>query len=105
LKEVDDGVEVHFKDGNFKRVKFLVHGPLTVPQGEFAQQLGLELAPTGDIKADAPLYQTTSRGVFAAGDCITPYKVVPHAIASGNFAAVAVATQLQAEKYEHVSLV
>jgi hypothetical protein len=31
--------------------------------------------------------------------------VVPHAIASGNFAAVAVATQLQAEKYEHVSLV
>jgi hypothetical protein len=39
LKEVDDGVEVHFKDGNFKRVKFLVHGPLTVPQGEFVWSL------------------------------------------------------------------
>jgi pyruvate/2-oxoglutarate dehydrogenase complex dihydrolipoamide dehydrogenase (E3) component len=105
LEHVDDGVKICFKDGSSKCVKFIVHNPLTLPQGGFVQQLGLELLPTGDIKADAPMYQTSSRGVFAAGDCITSFKVVPHAIASGNFAAVAVATQLQAEKYEHVSLV
>jgi pyruvate/2-oxoglutarate dehydrogenase complex dihydrolipoamide dehydrogenase (E3) component len=67
--------------------------------------LNLTSSQTGDIKADAPAFQTSERGVFAAGDCVTPYKVIPHAIMSGNFAAVAAATQLQAEKYSHFSMV
>lgn len=105
LVEEDGTVTVEFTDGESKSVCFLTHTPLTVPQGPFAQQLELTLSPTGDIQAEAPAYQTSCRGVFAAGDCITMYKVVPHAIASGNFAAVAAATQLQAEKYNHFSLV
>ena len=105
LVDTDEGVDIEFEGGEKEKVAFLVHNPLTMPQGPFSQQLDLELSPTGDIKAEAPTYQTSCRGVFAAGDCITPFKVIPHAIASGNFAAVAAATQLQAEKYGHFSMV
>ncbi|KAH7109294.1 hypothetical protein B0J11DRAFT_512951 [Dendryphion nanum] len=101
----EDEVTIEFSDGTTTCVSFLVHNPLTTPQGPFVQQLGLQMSPMGDIQADAPFYQTTIKGVFAAGDCVTPFKVIPHAIASGNFAAVAAATQIQAEKYGHISMV
>lgn len=92
-------VTVEFEDGTTKEEKFLVGQPLTVPGGPFVQQLGLATTPMGDIQADAPFHQTSVRGVFAAGDCITPYKVIPGAMSSGCNAAVGVSTQLQAEKH------
>lgn len=92
-----DSVTLEFEDGTSKKEKFLVHQPLTVPSGPFAQQLGLATSPMGDIQAEAPFHQTSVRGVFAAGDCITPYKVIPGAISSGCIAAVGVSTQLQSE--------
>ncbi|KAJ2988553.1 hypothetical protein NUW58_g3912 [Xylaria curta] len=92
-------VTVEFADGTQKEEKFLVHNPLTGVQGPFVAQLGLALTPMGDVQADAPAHQTSVRGVFAAGDCITSYKVIPGAISSGCNAAVAASTQLQAEKY------
>jgi prepilin-type processing-associated H-X9-DG protein len=101
LSDVEGGVNIAFADGSSKEVCFLVHNPLTIPQGPFAKQLGRTLSQTGDVQADAPAFQTTERGVFAAGDCISPYKVIPHAIMTGNFAAVAAVTQIQAEKHGH----
>jgi hypothetical protein len=89
LTDVEAGVKIAFADGSSEEVSFLVHNPLTTPQGPFAKQLGLSLSQTGDVQADAPAFQTTERGVFTAGDCISPYKVIPHAIMTGNFAAVA----------------
>ncbi|RYP73132.1 hypothetical protein DL771_003768 [Monosporascus sp. 5C6A] len=92
-------VKVEFTDGTCKEEKFLVHNPQTSVQGPFVAQLGITTTPMGDISADAPMHQTSVRGVFAAGDCITPYKVIPGAISSGCNAAVAASTQLLAEKY------
>ncbi|KAI0473443.1 FAD/NAD(P)-binding domain-containing protein [Xylariaceae sp. FL0804] len=94
-------VTVEFVDGSRREEKFLVHTPLTSVQGPFVSQLGISLTPMGDIQADAPAHQTSVRGVFAAGDCITPYKIIPGAISSGCNAAAAAATQLQAEKHGH----
>ena len=94
-------VTLEFEDGSRKTEAFLVHNPLTHVKGPFAEQLNLEVTPTGDVVANAPFHQTSVRGVFAAGDSITPYKVVPGAISSGCNAAVAAATQLQAEIYQH----
>ena len=94
-------VTLEFEDGSRKTESFLTHNPNTYVKGPFVSQLGLELSPTGDIQAPAPFYQTSVRGVFAAGDCITPYKVTPGAISSGCNASVGAATQLQAEKYGH----
>ncbi|KAK7753105.1 hypothetical protein SLS62_004836 [Diatrype stigma] len=101
LLEADGGqsVKVEFEDGSHREEKFLVHNPQTTVQGPFVAQLGISTTPMGDILAEAPMHQTSARGVFAAGDCITPYKVIPGAISSGCNAAVAVSTQLQAEKY------
>lgn len=97
VKAEDDSVIVELEDGSSKKEKFLVHQPLTVPSGPFVQQLGLATTPMGDIQAEAPFHQTSERGVFAAGDCMTMYKVIPGAISSGCNAAVGASTQLQSE--------
>lgn len=99
---VDNGgssVTIHFSDGSEKEEAFLVHNPKTTVQGPFVEQLGLDISPAGDILAPPPFHQTSVRGVFAAGDCITPYKATPAAIASGCNSAVALTAQLQAEKH------
>lgn len=100
-----DWVRVEFEDGTSRKEKFLVNQPLTVPGGPFVGQLGLSTSPLGDILAEPPFHQTSVRGVFAAGDCMTPNKVVPTAIASGSNAAVGASTQLQSEKYGFKSVV
>lgn len=86
-----------------------MHNPNTQVKGSLARQLGLDLSPsfvpgTGDVAAAAPFHQTSIRGVFAAGDCITPYKVVAGAISSGCNAAVAASAQWLAEKHGHQPL-
>ncbi|KAI5923509.1 hypothetical protein F4810DRAFT_209092 [Camillea tinctor] len=95
----DNSVTVEFDDGSSKEEKFLVHNPQTSPQGPFVDQLGLAITPMGDIQADGPFYQTSVSGIFAVGDCSTPYKVVPSAITSGCNAGVAASAEIQAAKY------
>ena len=95
----DNSVTVEFVDGSSKKEKFLVHSPQTSPQGPFVAQLGLAVTPMGDIKADGPFYQTNVPGVYAIGDCSTPYKVIPSSITSGCNAAVAASAEVQAAKY------
>lgn len=83
-----------FEDGTTAVEPFLVHNPPKKVRGCFVQQLGLELTPTGDVKVDSQYLQTSVRGVFAAGDCITPYGMVTMAMTSGCSAAEAACTQL-----------
>ena len=97
-------ITLEFSDGSKKTEAFLAHNPNTYVKGPFVNQLGLDLTPEGNIAAPAPFHQTSIRGVFAAGDCVTPYKVVPGAISSGCNAGVGAATQLQSEKYGHQPL-
>jgi thioredoxin reductase len=94
-----DSVTVEFEDGTSKVEKFLVHNPETAAQGPFVAQLGLATTPLGDIQADGPFYQTSVPGVYAVGDCSTPYKVTPSSITSGCNAAVAASAEIQADKY------
>ena len=63
--------------------------------GPFARQLELELTDAGDIKTNGPFYESSSSGVFAAGDCATLMKTVPHALAMGSFSAGGLVAQLQ----------
>jgi gliotoxin/aspirochlorine biosynthesis thioredoxin reductase len=97
--DAEDSVIVEFDDGTTKSEKFLVHNPQTTAQGPFVAQLGLATTPGGDIQADGPFYQTSVPGVYAVGDCSTPYKVTPSSITSGCNAAVAAAAEIQAAKY------
>ncbi|OTA97622.1 hypothetical protein M434DRAFT_382529 [Hypoxylon sp. CO27-5] len=94
-----NSVTVEFTDGSSKEEKFLVHNPQTSPQGPFVGQLGLATTPLGDIQTEGPFFQTTVPGIFAVGDCSTPYKVIPSAITSGCNAAVMASAEIQAVKY------
>ncbi|CAG8949333.1 hypothetical protein HYFRA_00004959 [Hymenoscyphus fraxineus] len=97
-------VTIEFADGSKVTESFLVHSPNTHVRGPFVEQLELKLAPTGDIDAAAPFHQTSVRGIFAAGDSMTPYKVINGAFSSGCNAAVAASAQLKAEDLGHQPL-
>lgn len=104
-KQVENAtVLLEFEDGSSVIEGFLAHTPETKPRGPFAEQLGLEQTPPGDIKAGPPFYQTTIKGVFAAGDSCGMMKNVPHAIFSGSLAGMGVSTQIAAEAQGQQSL-
>ena len=109
IKRVSKGskgaeVTLHFEDGSQATESFLGHNPSTKLNGHLPQQLGLKLTPRGDIKTSPPFLETSMSGVFAAGDCMTMFKVVPNAIANGSMAAADVSMQIQAEMYGHKTL-
>jgi len=106
LVKGDHGADViiEFADGSQKKESFLTHSPNTYVKGPFVEQLGLKLSQTGDIDAPGPFFQTSVRGIFAAGDSVTPYKVINGAFSSGCNAAVAASAQLRAEDLGHQPL-
>lgn len=67
-------VIVHFQDGSQEKEGFLGHKPKCQLKGPFAQPLGLDVTPMGDIKTGPPFLQTSVRGVFAALDDSSPIK-------------------------------
>ncbi|KAL8648012.1 MAG: hypothetical protein Q9210_005224 [Variospora velana] len=98
-------VILHFSDGSQAVQGFLAHKPKCQLTGPFAQQLGLDLTPQGDIKTTPPFYQTSVRGAFTAGDTSYPVKIANNALFTGAAAAAGVAAQLQADNMGHKSMV
>ena len=90
-------VEVYFEDGTSRKEGFLVSHPRVEQRAPFAEQLGLEMTPTGDIKISMPYHETSLNGCVAAGDAATPMKVVIQATQMGGFAASGLVAQLQKE--------
>lgn len=76
-----------------------VAAPSAIANGPFVTQLGLDVDFQGNIKTNAPFYETDSQGVFAVGDCATPIKSVAQAMAMGSFAAAGVVGQLGQSKF------
>ena len=97
-------IVLQFDDGTEKTEGFLAHKPHTLLRGPFAEQLGLDVLPTGDIVVKPPFLQTSVSGVFAAGDCVSPMKTVAQALFSGCAVGAGAPTQLQAEMLGHKSL-
>ncbi|KAI0456046.1 hypothetical protein F5B21DRAFT_169588 [Xylaria acuta] len=90
-------VIVHLDDGSTIAEGFLVHRPKAEINGPFAQHLSLELTEQAVIKTTTPFYETSTKGVFAVGDCATPMPAVTNALAMGAFAAGGLVGQLQVE--------
>lgn len=88
---------VQFEDGSEVTEGFLGHAPFTKAKGPFAEQLGLEVNPMGDIVANSPFLQTSEKGVFAAGDNCQMMKIAPNAQFCGSLAGAGVSAQLIAE--------
>ena len=87
-------VAIELADGREESVGFLVHQPFTQLSGSFDAQLGLEKTPFGDIKVEHPFPATSVPGVYAAGDCASPFKNASMAIAAGACAGNGVAREL-----------
>ena len=54
-----------FRDGTAKTEGFFAHELKTTRKGPFADRLGLELGPTGNVQTTGPFYTTSVRGVSA----------------------------------------
>lgn len=91
------GVVIRFEDGSEVAEDYLAHQPPTKPRGNLADELGLEKAPNGEVKASSPFQQASVRGVFVAGDNGAMLKNVPNAVFSGHVAGQMASTQLLAD--------
>jgi glutamate synthase (NADPH/NADH) small chain len=101
-------VETEFKDGKFSPVPgtereipaqfaFLAMGFTGPEQNALLKQLEVEIDERGNIKRNEN-FQTTSEGVFVAGDAGRGQSLIVWAIAEGRSAAAAVDTYLTEEK-------
>ena len=101
-------IETEFKDGKFSPVPgtereipaqfaFLALGFTGPEQNALLKQLEVEIDERGNIKRDEN-FQTTSEGVFVAGDAGRGQSLIVWAIAEGRSAAAAVDTYLTEEK-------
>ncbi|KAJ5381440.1 uncharacterized protein N7496_003868 [Penicillium cataractarum] len=88
-------VTIELEDGSLCKESFLVHQPRTGIRGPLPSQLGLEITPMGDIKVDHPFPATNVPGVYAAGDCASPFKNASMAIVAGICAGNGVARELR----------
>jgi thioredoxin reductase len=93
-----DGLAITLVDGADKSEAFLAHSPYTRLKGPFAQQLGLDMTPTGDLVVQPPFNATNVEGVFAVGDITTMFKVATNALASGSMTGAGVSARLQEER-------
>ena len=79
---------------HLKQVAFIAHSPPTQQAAPFAQQLGLEMTPMGDIATSGPFGATSMPDVFAAGDAAVMGKAIPVAMGTGASAGAGVANDL-----------
>lgn len=97
-------IVLHLEDGTSRTEAFLAHKPKTRLRGSLHQQLGLEVAPQGNIKVNPPFNQTSLKGVFAAGDCSSPMQTVTAALHSGTCTGGGAPLQIQAETFNQPAI-
>lgn len=94
-------VELSFSDGSKHVEGFLVGHPKMEQRAKhLVEQLGLGMTPNGEIQVTAPWNETSLEGCYAAGDAMTPMKVVVQALQTGGFAGGGLATSVQKDLHE-----
>ncbi|KAF5561980.1 thioredoxin reductase [Fusarium phyllophilum] len=69
LESSETSVAIQFADGTESVYGLVAHKPRNVVSGPFSEQLELEMTPEGRILAENEFQETSTRGVFAVGDC------------------------------------
>jgi thioredoxin reductase len=87
-------VVIGFEDGTEGTDDFMVHQPATKPPAWITDQLQLEFDVMGNIKVNGFFHTTSVPGVFAAGDCASPFKIIPNALSMGANAGAGLAREL-----------
>ncbi|KAI0143693.1 hypothetical protein GGR57DRAFT_495109 [Xylariaceae sp. FL1272] len=92
ISRTPSGLSLKFDEtGSSEEIQFLVHQPDLELQLPLIKQLGLEIDAQDCIKNNAPFHQTDIPGIYVAGDCATPFKLIPVAISTGAQAAAGIA--------------
>lgn len=89
-----DKLGIVFEDGTQKETTFLVHKPDLYADQRLTDQLGVECVPNLGIKITPPFNQTSISGVYAAGDCCSPLRMIPNAMTMGSFAGCGISREL-----------
>ncbi|KAG5820871.1 hypothetical protein H9Q74_000412 [Fusarium xylarioides] len=69
LESSETSVAIQFADGTESVYSFIAHKPRKVIGGPFSEQLDLEMTLEGRILVENEFQETSTRGVFAVGDC------------------------------------
>ncbi|MEO1050162.1 MAG: NAD(P)/FAD-dependent oxidoreductase [Bacteroidota bacterium] len=77
---------LRFEDGSDQELDALYHRPAFVQHCEIPEKMGCELEESGHLKV-TPFQQTNIPGIYAVGDCTTPFRSVANAVAQGNIGA------------------
>lgn len=92
-------VEITFEDGNTATEVFIGHIPIPKVYAPFAAELDLKFSQfEGEYQTTPPFNSTSVKGVYAAGDTVSRFKVWQNAVASGALTAVGVAIELHKEE-------
>ena len=92
------GVIVERDAGCEQSYAFIVHEPRTQQASSLPASLGLEMTEDGNIRVQAPFYESSVPGVFAVGDCASRDKFFALASVAGSFAGAGAGIQLQTER-------
>lgn len=95
VKGTDDrGICIEFDEGEQILLAFVVHKPDLSVDRTLSDQLGVECIPGMGIKVTPPFNRTSVEGVYAAGDCCSPLRMIPNAMSMGSFAGCGIAREL-----------
>lgn len=92
---------VEFNDSTSFAVKDIFVNPISVQRSPVAESAGCELLDGSLIKID-DFHRTTVKGIYAAGDCCTPFRTISAAIASGTKAGIFIHQDLHKIKLARV---
>jgi gliotoxin/aspirochlorine biosynthesis thioredoxin reductase len=87
-------IVVEFASGEQVTEGFMVHRPLAKQNTDLPCKLGLELGGMGEIKVNPPFHSTNIPGLYAAGDCASPFRIIPQAVAMGAYAGAGIGREL-----------
>lgn len=87
-----------FKNGKHLALKAVYARPQMKQHAELYIDLNYELIESGLIKINEQ-YQTTAKGIYAAGDCISPARGLSVVTASGTMAAVMINRAMISEDF------
>ncbi|OYQ38081.1 pyridine nucleotide-disulfide oxidoreductase [Flavobacterium cyanobacteriorum] len=98
--EHDNGCiqQLHFKDAMPEKLAALFTQLPFIQQCGVPEQLGCEMTEKGFIQVSKCM-ETSVPGIYAAGDCLSLFRSVANAVASGNKAGALINKQLTEEEF------
>jgi gliotoxin/aspirochlorine biosynthesis thioredoxin reductase len=90
----NENIHVEFENGEVLSFSFLVSKPDLEIDPSLPDQLGVECIPGFGIKVTPPFNKSSVEGVYAAGDCCSPLRMIPNALNMGAFAGCGLAREL-----------